>query len=101
MVSFVLEGQCTIGQGCGTTSLTNPLGKGNWDKSVGYGGGLRVCCPAGSSLLPARPIEEGRESPQGERDAGWGQRLRTALTGYRGGLPLGLQRRISLGTWQQ
>lgn len=57
-------------QGCGTTSFTHLLGEGNWDMAVGHGGCHSICCPAGSSQLPARPIEEGRETLQGERGVG-------------------------------
>lgn len=64
-------------------------------------GGHSVCCPAGSSRLPARPIEGGGERSPGERGAGWGRCLPPTLRGSHGGLPLGLQRKIWLGTWQQ
>lgn len=87
-------------QGCGTTSLTEFLGEGSWDASLGHGGGLCES-PAGSFLLPAGPIEEGRETPQGKRGAGGVRAFTLHLQSMEWGLPLGLQRRIFLGTWQQ
>lgn len=67
-------------QGCETTSsFRDILGDGDWGVSVGSGGGHSVCCLAGSSQLPARPIKEGGKMPQGERGMGWDQGLHTAL----------------------
>lgn len=58
-------------QGCETTSFTNFLGKGNWDVSFGKRGGHHVCCPAGSSQLPARPVAEEEKLPRGRGAWGW------------------------------
>lgn len=101
MVPFVLEGQCTTAKGVGPLleqilsvrgTGTHPLGMGVVSVSAAQQGAL--CC---------QPDLLGRKEklPRG-RGVRMGVNARTGhLQDTAGGLLLGLQRRISLGAWQQ
>lgn len=71
IASFVLEGQCTAAKGVGPLLSLIFWVRGTGTCLLGRGFGHRVCFPAGSSQLPARPVAEEEKLPRGRGAWGW------------------------------